>query len=336
MTPLHANTDASRVLVWGARGFIGRHLVAELLARGYTVDVLRRADNPGPTLPWASQVTWHDLAAVDTAAVFERALAQATVVFNLAGSSGAVESNRLPIHSLEANCRAQLEFLQACAKAARFPHVVFASSRLVYAPKGSDPVSELDPLGPRSIYAAHKVCVEHYHDIYARRRAITYTIARISNPFGPDPSADQKTYGFINALIDRAHQGLGLQLFGRGSQLRDYVYIRDLVDGLIRCAERPESRNQIFNISRGVSVSIHEAALLIRDRVGGGTVQLQPWPVEYEAVESGDYVADVSKAAALLGFEPSYDLASGLDEMLGGPWSGRASAVAAAGYDHVV
>jgi UDP-glucose 4-epimerase len=336
MTSVHANTGVPRVLVWGGRGFIGRHLVAELLARGYAVDVLRRGDAPGPALPWSSQVTSHELKGDDMRAAFKRALANARVVFNLAGSSGAVESNRRPIASLEANCRLQLDFLQACEESQRFPHVVFASSRLVYAPKGSEAVSEVDALGPRSMYAAHKVCVEHYHDIYARARAITYTIARISNPFGPDPYADQKTYGFINALIDRAQRGLGLQLFGRGSQLRDYVYIRDLVDGLIRCAERPESKNQIFNISRGVSVSMQEAALLIRDRVGGGTVVFQPWPAEYEAVESGDYVADVSKAAALLGFEPSYDLATGLDEMFGDAQPAAPSVAAAAEYRQVV
>src|SRR5262249_1211408 len=100
MPVVQTRVNAPRVLVWGARGFIGRHLVPELVARGSAVDVLRRRDTPGPNLPWASRVTWHDLTNDDTRASFGHALAKATVVFNLAGSSGAVESNRRPVDSL--------------------------------------------------------------------------------------------------------------------------------------------------------------------------------------------------------------------------------------------
>jgi UDP-glucose 4-epimerase len=312
-----ASFNAPRALVFGARGFIGRHLVAELLAREYAVAVLTRNRSAGPTPSWAAQVTWHELGSADDDAGFASALAGGGVVFNLAGSSGAVISNRLPIESLESNCRLQLRFLAACAASRRVPHVIFASSRLVYAPKGCVPVAETDAVAPRSIYAAHKLCVEHYLDIYARAGALSYTIARITNPFGFDQQADGKSYGFVNALIDRAQRGAPLVLFGRGHQLRDYLYIRDLADALIRCAERREARGHVLNIARGRSMSMFDAALMIRERVGSGSIRFEPWPADYEAVESGDFVADVSKAAALIGFVPRYDLASGLEEMLG-------------------
>jgi UDP-glucose 4-epimerase len=280
---------------------------------------------------WAADVTWHELPpGSDARAGFAHALAGATLVYNLAGSSGAVASNQQPLDSLDANCRLQLEFLAACAARGSMPHVVFSSSRLVYAPRGSVPVGETDPLGPLSMYAAHKLCVEHYHQIYAHRNALTYTVARISNPFGVDEQVDTKTHGVINTLISRARQRLPLTLFGRGRQLRDYVYIRDLVDALVLCGERAEARNQIFNIGCGRSMSMLDAALLIRERVGGGDIEFRPWPVEYESVESGDYVADISKACALLGYAPQWDLASGLDEMLGRPqFSATAVAMAA-------
>jgi UDP-glucose 4-epimerase len=303
--------------VWGARGFIGQHLVPALLARGARVTVLARTAVDAAPPPWAERVVWHALHPHgDARADFADAIADAAVVYNLAGSPAAVVSNRQPLVSLDSSCRLQLEFLDACAASGLKPHVVFASSRLVYAGKGTAPVRETDTVAPLSMYAAHKLCTEHYHRIYALADAITYTIARISNPFGEDEQAEAKSHGIVNALIARARRGLPMTLFGRGRQLRDYVYIRDLVDGLIRCAERPEARNQVFNIGCGRSVSMFEAAELIRNRVGG-SIEFRPWPAAYQSVESGDFVADISKAGALLGYVARWDLASGLDEMLG-------------------
>jgi UDP-glucose 4-epimerase len=307
----------SRALVWGARGFIGRHLVVELLARGYDVSVLTRGGG-GVAPTWSSQVTWYQFGSCQAGrTAWDRALKDVEIVYNLAGSSGAVASNRNPLESLDSNCRLQLEFLEACAASGCMPHVVFASSRLVYAPQGRTPVSEKHPVAPRSMYAAHKLCVEHYHQIYGAAKALTYTICRISNPFGPDPDPDVKSYGFINTLIARARLGASLPLFGRGHQLRDYLYIRDLVEALGLCAEQPQARNQVFNIGRGRSVSVFDAARVIRARAGGGFIEFRPWPADHAAVESGDYVADVRKAAELLGFTARFDLTSGLDDMLG-------------------
>jgi UDP-glucose 4-epimerase len=299
------------VLVWGARGFIGRALVGHLLDRGWPVRVLTRR-HVGPVPEWADAVEWIALNGVDRGCAYDRALDGVSVVFNLAGSSGAVASNDAPIDSLESNCRLQLEFLAACARTGRAPHVVFASSRLVYAPAGRAPITEQHPVAPLSIYAAHKLCVEHYHRIFAHRGKVTFTICRISNPFGLDESATQKGYGFINAIIQRALAGERLTLFGRGLQLRDYLYIDDLTAMLCRCAERHEARNEIVNVGHGHSLSISEAVTHIQRVFGSSAIDFQPWPREYEAVESGDFVVDISKARTLLACAPAYSFEGGL------------------------
>ena len=149
--------------MWGARGFIGGALLAHLRDHGWRVRVLTRArTDDSPLNGAAGCVTLPD---VDRHRAFDRALDGVDAVFNLAGSSGAVSSNRDPVESLESNCRLQLEFLDACGRAASAPHVVFASTRLVYGPSGRRPVDEHWPVEPRSMYAAHKLCVEHYHQI---------------------------------------------------------------------------------------------------------------------------------------------------------------------------
>jgi UDP-glucose 4-epimerase len=304
------NTSA---LVWGARGFIGHSLVDDLVGRGWKVRILSRSAAPRRPA-WAGAIEWVELDPKDREGSCLRAVDGVSVIFNLAGSSGAVDSNRQPLESLESNCRLQLEFLGACARAGHKPHVVFASSRLVYAHAGSDPIAEDHPVAPASMYAAHKLCIEHYHRIYAQHGRLSFTVCRISNPFGLDQSAPEKGYGFINALIQRALAGERLTLFGTGRQLRDYVYIADLVTMLRLCAERAEVRNEILNIGFGRSLSMYDAAAHI---VGcfGGSIDFRPWPQEYEAVESGDFVLDTTKAQALLRFVPVYSFTDGLADV---------------------
>lgn len=306
-----SNNSSSRLaLVWGARGFIGSHLVPALLRDGWRVRALtRRRTAPAPD--WSGNVEWFELGEARQATL-EAAVDGAAVVFNLAGASGAVASNNDPIESLDANCRLQLEFLAACARTQARPHVVFASSRLVYAPAGAIPVCEDHPTAPLSIYAAHKLCVEHYHRIFAQRGALTFTICRISNPYGVDRAVGAKRHGFVNSLIQNAIAGRRLTIFGDGLQLRDYIYIDDLVTMLKLCHARPAAHNQTLNLGCGHSVRIVEAAEAIRRVFGGGEIEHRPWPRDYEQVESGDFVVNIRKAQALLAYAPVFTLETGL------------------------
>ena len=115
-------------------------------------------------------------------AVLRESVRNAELVFNVSGSSGAVSSNQNPLASLRENCAWQLEFLNACSTVNRRLHVVFASTRLVYGKPHSLPVGETHPLSPESMYAAHKLCIEHYHQIYALQKAITIQSAASQIP----------------------------------------------------------------------------------------------------------------------------------------------------------
>lgn len=301
---------AQTALVWGARGFIGRALVTHLHAAGWRVRTLTRS--LAQERPWPDDVACVELPGHDRLRAFSRALDGVSVVFNLAGSSGAVTSNHHPIDSLESNCRVQLEFLAACERAAGAVHVVFASTRLVYAPSGIQAVDESAPIRPRSIYAAHKVCVEHYLQIASQRRRVSYTICRISNPYGDDPNASSKSYGFVNAMMHRAAAGQAITLFGEGRQLRDYIHIEDLTTMLRLCAERHQARNAVLNIGFGTSIAIRDAASEIQRAFGGEPIEFCPWPDDYEAVEGGDFVMDISRARAALGYSPLHDFKTGI------------------------
>ena len=305
--------NQSDVLVWGALGFLGQHLVHQLLDCGANVSVLCRPRALYPTPSWAEQVTWYELNGRNDDAVLRAAVSSASVIYNLAGSSGAVASNLNPLESLQANCAAQLRFLAACEQAGHRPHVIFASSWLVYDIQGSGAVSENHPVAPRSMYAAHKLCIENYLRIFQLRDKIDYTICRISNPYGCDPGKPTKGYKILNSFLNSTLAGSPICLFGDGRQLRDFLYIADLTEAFLSCGS-PLARNEVFNLSHGTSYSLEEALRLIMEMAGQTTVTFEPWPAEYRAVEPGSYVADVEKARAQLGFQAKTGLREGLEK----------------------
>lgn len=306
------------VLVWGARGFIGSHLVPRLIAEDCDVIVVSRAAARESTCDWRDRVRWIEFDVTRPQRdVLTRALAEAACIYSLAGASGAVASNRAPIDSLDGICRLQLELIEACRRAGTCPHVVFASSRLVYGRTGPERVAEDHPTAPDSMYAAHKLCAEHYHRVAAARGDLTYTILRIANPFGPDPDSADKPYGVINTMIARALGGESIRVFGDGRQRRDYLYVPDLIDALWLAGTAAAARNTIVNIGRGEGVSLLDAASRIRTLTGAPPLELVPWPHEFELVETGDYVTDISRARQVLGFAPRFDFDAGLVDLVG-------------------
>ena len=306
-----------KVLVWGGLGFLGQQAVTRLLDRGAEVAVLCRSRSLYPSPAWDALVDWYELDRPGAEATLLEAVSSASTIYNFAGSSGAVSSNREPLHSLDENCRTQLTFLAACQQAGHRPHVVFPSSWLVYAPGKTNPVGEEHLLGPLSMYAAHKLCIEHYLKIAAAQGHITYTICRISNPYGFDPAPTQRGYKILNAFIQLALANNPIEIFGDGRQLRDFIYIRDLTHALMLCGFASEARNQVFNISSGHSHSLFETVTSLIEMVGSASpVIFKPWPEEYRAVEPGHYVADISRARAVLGFHPEYNLQCGIEETL--------------------
>lgn len=317
---------ANEVLVWGGTGFIGRHLVSGLVADGIAVKVLTRRERydacfsaPCFKSSLVSVITVEDRASMTRLLVPH--VATSPLIFNLAGVSGAVQSNRKPVESLEGNCGIQAHLFEACEIAGNCPHVVFTSSRLVYGKPLMLPVPETAELAPQSFYAAHKICVEHYHRIASDRKIATCTICRISNPYGsiaPNVAAD---YGFVSNLIAGALQGAALRVFGDGGQIRDYLHIDDLVRGLRLCGDHEGARNRTLNLGLGRGISIRDAANQIGEMTGAPVIHVE-WPEQYVEVESGDYIADISLAKALIGYEPRLDFREGVAQIIGSAAAG--------------
>lgn len=306
--------NGKRVLVTGGLGFIGLNTCARLLELGAEVTAL---DNFVPTqiTPAFDAIRSRlrlAVADIRDEEKVERVVRDQEVIFNLAGKSGAADSNKTPLNDLDINCRGHLTVLEACRTFNPGVTIIFPSSRLVYGKPLYLPVDEKHPLVPESIYAAHKLAVENYHLIYGNLYGLKATVLRISNPYGPFQAGEGRAYGIANSFIQAAVSNRPITLFGDGSQRRDYLYIDDLVEALLRAASLPESRGRIYNIGDGRGTSLLELAEMALEVAGQGKIVRVPWPEEYLAIETGDYLSDISLARTELDWSPSMDIREGI------------------------
>jgi UDP-glucose 4-epimerase len=303
-----------RVLVTGGTGFLGLNLVGALRDAGAEVRTLSRTDSPGGGQGGGS--VQHFQGDLRDRNLVETAVAGSSVIFNLAGHSGSTSSNLEPFEDLDVNLRGQLTLLEACRHLPEPPTVVFPSSRLVYRPATQMPVPETWLTGPLSLYGVHKLAAEHYHLLYAHLYGLKVAVLRITNPYGFSLHPSDDRYSIINWFIHLAVTDQVLPVYGEGKQLRDYVHVDDVVRAFLLAGTDPRAAGMIFNVGSGNGVSFRQMAETVIQGAGGGRIESRPWPDDAARVETGDFVADVTRIRETLGWRPATALGSGLREVI--------------------
>jgi UDP-glucose 4-epimerase len=303
-----------RVLVIGGLGFIGLNLTERLVADGRDVTVVtpsraRHAESAAGFEARGVRIVEGDLR--DSQAMVA-AVAGQQVVFNLAGESGAVRSMEDPWTDLDVNCRGNLVLLEALRAVNREAKLVFVGSRLQYGRQMTQPVSEEQIPDPRCLHAIHKLTVEKYLRLYGSLFGLRFAIARVTNPYGPGQPKGRTAYGVVNWLIQRALAGQSLPIYGDGTQRRDYVHVDDLVSALVCLSDAPASDGRVFNIGSGAGTRMIDMAEIIIELAGAGRIEHVEWPALAAQVETGDFIADVSRIQAELGWAPALSLRDGL------------------------
>jgi UDP-glucose 4-epimerase len=292
-----------RVLVTGAAGFIGSHLLDRLAADGHEVvgidivpavhDVARNAD-----------MRLMDVSDPALAALVAEVGPE--VVCHLAAQVSVRASVADPVHDARVNVVGTVNVLEA-ARAAGTRKVVFASSCAVYGVPDALPVPDSAPLRPRSPYAAAKVSGELYAEMYKALHGLDYTTLVLANVYGPRQRPEGEA-GVISIFSDALVAGKPTRLYGDGKNTRDYVYVHDVVDAFARaCGERGGGRR--FNVGTGVQTTDRELHTLVAAAAGA--------PDEPRAAPPrlGDLPAmaiDPGPARAGLGWAPRTDLREGL------------------------
>lgn len=301
------------VLVTGGCGFIGSHLVEVLAAGGARVAVL---DN-------LQAGKWSNLDAAgdgvarvegdvrDAAAV--RAILDAhrpEVVFHLAANASVPGSVQDPVYDYEANASGTFVVLEALRQAGGCEKVVCASSGAVYGEPRSFPIVETDPLAPISPYGASKLCAEVQARIYARVYESPAVLARIFNAYGPR-MARFVVLDFLRKLQADPER---LEVLGSGQQVRDFTYVRDTVQGLMRLASDGVP-GEAYNLSSGGSCSVLElAAAVIAARGLTDTTRIHTTGSSWVG-DAQRWEVCIEKIAGL-GYAPMWTLDAGLRETI--------------------
>jgi UDP-glucose 4-epimerase len=306
------------VLVAGGLGFIGTHLTDRLASLGARVTVVTPAiehhrETANGCAARGIRILEGDLR---DAEAMRHAVAGAEVIFNLAGQSGAVRSMEDPWTDLDVNCRGNLVLLEALRTVNAVAKLVFVSSRLAYGRTGADPVAEEQMADPLCVHAVHKVAVEQYLKLYGQLYGLRFTVARLTNPYGPGQPSERTAYGVVNRMIHLALSGETLPVYGDGRQRRDYIYIDDAVDALLRLGESDAGTGRLYNVGSGIGTPFVEMARAITAMAGRGHIAFVPWPALAERIETGDFVADIARIRREIAWEPRVLLAEGLERTI--------------------
>lgn len=297
------------VLVTGAGGFIGSHLVRRLAALGARVTALGRSlaplDRPGAVRAVRGDV--RD-ATLMTALLDE----QPAVVFHLAGYSGQVPSFADHSESLTTNCLGLINLLDAVRARSAGTRLVFASSRLVYGRTRYLPVDEEHPREALSLYGIHKRTGEEYCAYYRARWGVDSVVLRLANPYGPHDPAGHNRYNVANWMLDEVAAGRTVTLYGRGEHLRDYVYIDDAIDALLLAGIAPDAAGCTYNVGSGAGTRMADFVDTAIAAAGCGSYGTAPWPADALAVETGDFTAGIARITRELGWRPRMALPDGI------------------------
>jgi UDP-glucose 4-epimerase len=294
-----------RVLVTGGNGFIGSHLVDQLVKRDWDVAVLDLHERRYESLP--SQV--HFIKGnINQTDLVDDALTGVDIVFHLVWTTIHEVANQDPAGDVSANLIPTIHLLEGCRNAG-VRRIVFASSGgTVYGPAQAWPISETHPQNPINGYGITKLAVEKYLYMFRHLYGLDYTIFRPSVPYGPrqNPLASQ---GAVAVFLYRVAYGLPVTIWGDGSVIRDYFYVSDLAEALIAGAESGVHEQRVFNIGGGKEVSLIQLLRMVEEVVGKRA------DVEYAPARRFDaprIVLDTRVARQQLGWRPKVSLADGL------------------------
>jgi len=303
--------NGRKVVVTGGAGFIGSNLCKKLVELGaevtvfdnlYSGNIERIQDLIDNGLKFVQKD-------IRDATAIQEVTKNCKTIFHLAAQTSVPFSMENPQEDSEINVLGTLNVLEAARKAGA--RVVFASSSAVYGNPKQRPTSEKVEPNPIAFYGLTKLLGEHYCRFYHNTYGLEVVMFRIFNIYGPD--CHGAIYDFLNKLKKDPHK---LEILGTGKQSRDFVYVDDMVDALLRAAITPEASGQEFNIGTGSTISVAELAKLVVEILGLENVDIffkggKAWEGDMDIT-----LADNSKAKKILKWNPQVSVKEGLKKLI--------------------
>jgi nucleoside-diphosphate-sugar epimerase len=293
-------------VVTGGAGFIGSHLAEALLAKGERVRVVDSLiTGHKRNLAKGAEFVEGDLADLEVA---RRGIAGADYVLHQAAIPSVPRSVQDPITSNRANIDATLNVLVA-ARDAKVKRLVYAASSSAYGNAAALPKREDMATGPLSPYALQKLVGEQYLQLFTALYGLETVSIRYFNVFGPRQDPGSPYSGVISLFITALLAGKAPKIYGDGGQTRDFTYVANVVDGVLRACTADGASGQVINVATGGRISLNELFATLKKIIGA---QVDP---EYLAGRAGDVrdsQADIGKAKQILGYAPVVTFEEGL------------------------
>jgi len=304
------------VMITGGVGFIGSNLARRLVDLGANV-LLVDSLIPGYGGNLFNIADIKDRLRLNVADVRQEStmnylVRHVDVIFNLAGQVSHIDSMRDPYTDLEINCRSQLCLLEACRRNNPKAKVVYAGTRQVYGKPDTLPVTEQHLVRPTDINGINKVAGEYYHLVYNNVFGVRGCSLRLTNIYGPRQLVKHNRQGFIGWFIRLAVEDREIQIYGDGSQLRDFVFVDDAADAFLRAGASDACNGEVFNVGGSEPVSHRDLVHLLLEVAGTGRVRYVEWPEDKKAIDIGSFYADSSRFRAATGWTPRVGLREGL------------------------
>src|SRR5262245_57212863 len=310
----------ARVLITGGLGFIGSTLAIRLVRAGARVTIVdamipEYGGNLFNVEPVRDRVTVNFGDLCDRHAMDWLVRGQ-DYVFHLAGQVSHVMSMTDPFPDIEYNIKGTAVVMEAVRRHNPRARVVFTGTRGQYGPAVRLPVDELAPTNPKAIYEISNLTAEKIIQVYHHTHGIPAVPLRLTNVYGPRAEMKHSQYGVVNWFVRQALDGTTIKVFGDGQILRDFLFVDDCVDALLRCAVCEAAWGEIFNVGVDRPTSFLALARLLERLCDGARWEYAPFSPERKAQEPGDYYSDITKIRTRVGWEPVTPLEEGLRQTL--------------------
>jgi UDP-glucose 4-epimerase len=298
---------AQKCLVLGGKGFIGSHLVDGLVAAGHQVRVL---DRPG-VAPLSDadivrRVEWHDGNSTADADI-EKALSDCDICYHLVSTTLPKSSNADPIYDVESNVIGALRLLNHAVRLGVKKVVFVSSGGTIYGVPQYVPVPETHPTDPISSYGIGKLAIEKYLHLFHDLHKLDYTVLRVSNPYG-ERQRTRASQGAIAIFLGKILRGETVDIWGDGSTVRDYVYIGDVIESLLKAATHT-GQQRVFNIGAGLGLTLNEVLDAIETATGRKSIRNYAPARGFDVPRS---VLAIERAKEFLNWQPRTSFADGL------------------------
>ena len=293
--------------IFGATGFLGRHLTYRLCERRSPVRAVSRNFDGEFNSSFRNLAEIVEADLYDSDSMISALQGLETVVQLISTSNPSMKNDRI-IEDITENVVSNVEFLQQCVSAQVKRFIFLSSGGTIYGPGAAIPTPEIHPTNPINSYGITKLMAEKYIQLFGHVDGLEYVILRVANPFGPGQTF-RKGQGLVPAVIDRWKAGLPVKIYGNGDARRDYIFVKDVIEALEAAIDLEGSPQLVLNIGSGKSASINEVLDAIESVVGS---ELKREYIEARDTDVDVTCLDISQANKQLNWRPATEFADGL------------------------